>query len=342
LTAARRWQKLAQPPHPATTPSSIQIMPRLLFAHRDFPYFAPKLQTAFPQLEVVTAVDLPAAEDKLADAEIIVSVDHTFNDARLAAAPKLRWIQTMTTGTDALERARTLRRDIVITNMRGIHGPQMSEMAFLYMLNLSRRFAQTLDNQRNHRWQRWDQVRLAGKTVLIVGTGLVAEALAPRCKAFGMTVLGVSRTPRTLPHFDRVEGYDAIKALAAQADFLVLIAPYSKVTHHLVNAELLNVMKKSACVLNLARGSLCDEAALIDALKTKRIAGAGLDVFNSEPLPADSPLWDMDNVIITPHVAGSSDDNLSLQWPIIEGNLRCFLDGRAGDMINRVTLKKHD
>jgi phosphoglycerate dehydrogenase-like enzyme len=101
-------------------------------------------------------------------------------------------------------------------------------------------------------------------------------------------------------------------------------------------------MKKSACVLNLARGSLCDEAALIDALKTKRIAGAGLDVFNSEPLPADSPLWDMDNVIITPHVAGSSDDNLSLQWPIIEGNLRCFLDGRAGDMINRVTLKKHD
>jgi phosphoglycerate dehydrogenase-like enzyme len=220
--------------------------------------------------------------------------------------------------------------------MRGIHGPQMSEMAFLYMLNLARRFPHTLANQRNHLWQRWDQVRLTGKTALIVGTGLVADALAPRCKAFGMTVLGVSRTPRALPHFDRVAGYDKMKELAAQADFLILIAPYSKITHQLVNAELLKVMKKSAFVLNLARGSLCDEAALIDALQSKRIAGAGLDVFNSEPLPADSPLWDMDNVIITPHVAGSSDDNLALQWPIIEGNLRCFLDSRVGDMINRV------
>ena len=310
----------------------------LLFAHRDFPYFVPKLRAAFPQLDLVTAVDLPGAEDKLAGAEIIVAVDHSFNDARLAAAAKLRWIQTMTTGTDALERSRALRQDIVVTTMRGIHGPQMSEMAFLFMLNLARRFPQMLDNQRAHRWQRWDQVRLAGKTVLIVGTGLVAAALAPRCKAFGMTVLGVSRTPRALDSFDRVEAYDRVKELAAQADFLILIAPYSKVTHHLVDAELLAAMKPTAFVLNLARGSLCDEAALLDALKTKRIAGAGLDVFNTEPLPAGHPFWDMDNVLMTPHCSGSSDDNLALQWPIIEGNLRCFLDGRPNNMINRVTF----
>ncbi len=313
-------------------------MTRLLFAHRDFPYFAPKLRAAFPQLDVVTAVDLPGAEDKLAGAEIIVSVDHTFNDARLAATTKLRWIQTMTTGTDALERSRTLRKDIVVTTMRGIHGPQMSEMAFLFMLNLARRFPQMLDNQRAHRWQRWDQVRLAGKAVLIVGTGLVAAALAPRCKAFGMTVLGVSRTPRALDSFDRVEAYDRVRELAAQADFLILIAPYSKITHHLVDAELLAAMKPTAFVLNLARGSLCDEAALIDALKTKRIAGAGLDVFNTEPLPAEHPFWDMDNVLMTPHCSGSSDDNLALQWPIIETNLRCFLDNRSADMVNRVIL----
>ena len=310
----------------------------LLFAHRDFPYFVPKLRAAFPQLDLVTAVDLPGAEDKLAGAEIIVAVDHSFNDARLAAAAKLRWIQTMTTGTDALERSRALRQDIVVTTMRGIHGPQMSEMAFLFMLNLARRFPQMLDNQRAHRWQRWDQVRLAGKTVLIVGTGLVAAALAPRCKAFGMTVLGVSRTPRALDSFDRVEAYDRVKELAAQADFLILIAPYSKVTHHLVDAELLAAMKPTAFVLNLARGSLCDEAALLDALKTKRIAGAGLDVFNTEPRPAGHPVWDMDNVWMTPHCSGSSDDNLALQWPIIEGNLRCFLDGRPNNMINRVTF----
>jgi phosphoglycerate dehydrogenase-like enzyme len=308
----------------------------LLFAHRDFNYFLPRLRASFPSLEVFTAMDLPSAADKLAGAEVIVSVDHTFTDARLTAAAKLRWIQTMTTGTDALERSRALRKDIVVTNMRGIHGPQMSEMAFLYMLNLARRFPQMLANQRNREWKRWDQIRLAGKTVLIVGTGLVAAALAPRCKAFGMTVLGVSRTPRELDCFDRVAGYAQMTELAAQADFLILVAPYSKVTHQLVNAELLAVMKPTAFVVNLARGSFCDESALLDALKSNRIAGAGLDVFNTEPLPADSPFWDMDNVIITPHVAGSSDDNLALQWPIIETNMRCFLEGRSGEMINRV------
>jgi D-2-hydroxyacid dehydrogenase (NADP+) len=307
----------------------------ILFAHRDFAYFEPKLRASFPQLKVLTAMDLQSAEDKLADAEVIFAVDHSFNDARLHKAVKLKWIQAMTTGTDAIERTNT-RKDILLTTMRGIHGAQMAEMAFLYMLNLARRFPQMLTNQRNHLWQRWDQPRLAGKTVLIVGTGLVAEALAPRCKAFAMKVLGVSRTPRALAGFDRVEGYAQMRELAAQADFLILIAPYSKVTHHLVDAGLLAAMKPSAFVLNLARGALCDEAALIDALKSKRIAGAGLDVFNTEPLPADNPLWALDNVIITPHVAGSSDDNLALQWPIIETNMRCFLGNRADDMINRV------
>ena len=162
-----------------------------------------------------------------------------------------------------------------------------------------------------------EELILAGR--LAAGSRIAELAL--------VDLLGVSRTPRALPHFDRVEGYDAIKALAAQADFLVLIAPYSKVTHHLVNAELLNVMKKSACVLNLARGSLCDEAALIDALKTKRIAGAGLDVFNSEPLPADSPLWDMENVIITPHIATSSDYRSDRTVVLVVENVRRYLRG---------------
>jgi len=114
------------PPHSrAPAPTSEADMTHVLFAHRDFPYFAPKLQATFPQLEVTTAVDLPAAGALLPGADVIISVDHTFTDARLAAAHRLRWIQTMTTGTDALERSRTLRKDILITTTRGIHGPQM-------------------------------------------------------------------------------------------------------------------------------------------------------------------------------------------------------------------------
>ncbi len=308
----------------------------LLLAHRDSGFFAPKLRAAFPQINLITATELPAVDDRLAEADIIMAVDHPFNDTRLALASRVKWIQVMTTGTDAVERSRALRKEVIVTNMRGVQGPQLAEMAFLYMLNLARRFPEMLDNQRKHLWKRWDMVRLVGKTALVIGTGVIAAELAPRCKAFGMQVIGVSRTPRELPAFDRVEGYDRLKALAAEADFLILIAPYSKLTHHLVNAELLAAMKPSAFVLNLARGGLCDEAALVEALRTRRIAGAGLDVFSAEPLPADHPLWTLDNVIMTPHCAGSSVDNLSMQWPIVETNLRCFLENRAGDMINQV------
>ena len=158
----------------------------VLLAHRDFGFFGPRLRAAFPQINLITAAELPAADARLADAEVIMAVDHPFNDARLARAVKLRWIQAMTTGTDAIERSAALRKEVIVTNMRGVQGPQLAEMAFLYMLNLARRFPEMLDNQRRHLWKRWDQVRLAGKTALVIGTGVIAAELAPRCKAFGM------------------------------------------------------------------------------------------------------------------------------------------------------------
>ena len=225
---------------------------------------------------------------------------------------------------------------MVVTTTRGIHGPQMSEMAFMYMLNLARNYPRMLDNQRQHVWKRWTQTRLCGKTVTIVGVGVVAESLAPRCKAFGMTVLGVTRTPRAVDGFDRLFDYAQLEQAAAAADFLVVLAPYSAETDSLINAKVLAAMKPSAFLINLARGGLCDEDALLDALRNKRIAGAGLDVFRTEPLPPESPFWDLDNVSITAHCSGSSDDNLALMWPIIETNMRCFLDNRWSEMINRV------
>ncbi len=166
------------------------------------------------------------------------------------------------------------------------------------------------------------------------GLGLIAEALAPRCKAFGMTVLGVTATPRPVEGFDRVYVYEQLAQAAALADFLVVLTPYSPERDKLIDAKILAAMKPGAFLLNLARGGLCDESALLDALRSKRIAGAGLDVFRSEPLPKESPFWDIDNVLITAHCSGSSDDNLAMTWPIIETNMRCFLEGRHGEMIN--------
>jgi len=308
----------------------------VLFAHRDFEYFVPRLHERFPGLDILTAMDLPQADDKLAHAEVIVATGHAFNDERLAKAGRVRWIHAMTTGTDAIVGARTLRPEVLVTNTRGIHGPQMSEMAFMYMLNLARRYRDMLENQKRHVWKRWDQVRLHGKTVAILGVGLISEALAPRCKAFGMTVLGITRTPREVPGFDRMYTYGELREAAALADFFVVLAPNSPETENMIDAGLLAAMKPTAFVINLARGALCDEDALLEALRHKRIAGAGLDVFRSEPLPKESPFWDLDNVMITAHCSGSSDDNLKMTWPMIETNMQCFLEGRPSEMINQV------
>lgn len=311
-------------------------MTRVLFAHRDFAYFVPRLSQRFPGLDIATAMDLPQADDKLHDAEVIVATGHAFNDLRLARAARLKWIHAMTTGTDAIVGARTLRPEVVVTNTRGIHGPQMSEMAFMYMLNLARNARRMLDNQQRHVWQRWDQVRLYGKTAAILGIGLIAEALAPRCKAFGMTVFGITRTPRPVDGFDRMFTYGELKQAAALADFLIVLAPNSPETEGMIDGHVLAAMKRSAFLINLARGALCDEDALVEALRNKRIAGAGLDVFRTEPLPPDSPFWDLDNVLITAHCSGSSDDNLAMTWPILETNMKCFLEGRTSEMINVV------
>lgn len=311
-------------------------MTRILFAHRDFKYFVPRLHERFAGLDIVTAMDLPEAEASLADALVIVATGHAFNDARLAKAAKLRWIHAMTTGTDAILSARTLRPEVVVTNTRGIHGPQMAEMAFMYMLNLARRYREMLENQKRHVWKRWDQARLYGKTVVILGVGLISETLAPRCKAFGMTVLGVTRTPRAVPGFDRMYTYGELQEAATLADFLVVLAPNSPETENMIDARVLAAMKPTAFLLNLARGALVDDEALLAALREKRIGGAGLDVFRTEPLPRESPYWDLENVMITAHCSGSSDDNLAMTWPILETNMQCFLDGRASEMMNLV------
>jgi phosphoglycerate dehydrogenase-like enzyme len=309
----------------------------VLFAHRDADYFAPKLRERFPMLRVLTAMDLPEADDRLAEADVIVAAGHLFNDRRLGMAGKLKWIHAMTTGFDAIVGSRTLRPDVLLTTTRGIHGPQTSEMAIMYMMNLARQMPRMVENQKRRIWQRWTQIRLYGKTVAILGTGVIGEALAVRCKALGMNVLGVTRTPRAVPGFDRQFRYEELVQAASLADFLVVLAPHAPETESIINVRVLAAMKPSGFLINLARGAVCDENALLDALRSKRIAGAGLDVFRTEPLPPESPFWDLDNVMISAHCSGSSDDNLELTWPIIETNMARFLEGRPSEMLNLVT-----
>ncbi len=305
----------------------------LIYAEQAEEYFA-LLKPQFPEVEFFPAYSREAAQPVIADVEVIFTLAHVIPRALLAQARSLKWLQSMTTGTDAL--IGVLPSHVLLTSCRGAHGPQMSELALLYMLALNRNLLRMLKAQAECKWDRYAQPVLEGKTIVIVGVGYLAEHLAARCKLFGMRVLGVSGVPRTVPDFDEIYPRTALRAAAAQADFLVLLVPYAKETHHLVDSEVLAAMKPTAFLINLARGGVLDEAAFIAHMRAGRIAGAALDVFNKQPLPADSPLWHLPNVIITPNVGGHSERFVEQTLAIAIPNLRAFLEGRIGDMQNVV------
>ena len=298
--------------------------------------FERRARVDFPNTEFFCTNDRAAGLARAAGAHALIGHHFQFDDVLLKSATQLRWIQSLTTGTDEILKLPTLRPEIIVTSTRGMHGPQMSELIFLQMLALLRNFPEIQKNQRQQRWVRWPQPLLFQKTVVIVGVGSISEDLAPRCKIFGMRVVGVSASNRIPAGFDAIYSrLDLVKA-AELADFLVLIVPYTAATEKLVDAAIINAMKQSAFLINVARGGVLDEQALIQALGENRIAGAALDVFRQMPLPPESPLWRQEKLVITPLLGGMSDIYLEQAYPIVRDNLMQFLAGRTEDMKNVV------
>jgi D-2-hydroxyacid dehydrogenase (NADP+) len=298
--------------------------------------FAGRIREDFPGIDLWATNDRSAALPQLKDAEVLIAHHFQFDNDLLERATKLRWIQSLTAGTDAIVKLSALRPDVILTSTRGMHGPQMSELVFLQMLALLRDLPRLIRNQAAARWERWPQPLLWGKTVVIVGVGAIAESLAPRCKAFGMSVYGVSASSRIPQGFDGIFDRAQLHQAAALADFLVLIVPLSPQTENLVDAGVLAAMKPGAFVINVARGGVLDENALMAALRDKRLAGAALDVFRQQPLPGDHPLWHMEGVMITPLIGGMSNVYLEQAYGIIRDNLGKFLAQQPHAMRNIV------
>jgi phosphoglycerate dehydrogenase-like enzyme len=307
---------------------------KVLIVHFDAQPYRERLAPKFPAVEFHTAHHANEANSVVSDIDVIMGLGHHIPPALIAAAPKLKWVQALTTGTETLTVPGVLPPHVVLTSTRGIHGPQMSELAFLNMIALNRNFRKMQRNQAEGKWEQWNQPILEDKTIVIVGLGILAEHLAERCKLFGMNVIGVSSGRTAAPHFDEVHPRSALPKVAARADFLMLLVPYSPETHHLVDRNVLAAMKPTAFLVNLARGGVLDEAALIECLQAGKIAGAGLDIFSNMPLPADNPLWRMPNVMITPNVGGRSDKFVAQTMTILEPNIQAFIDGRMKDMRN--------
>jgi phosphoglycerate dehydrogenase-like enzyme len=290
----------------------------------------------FPQLTINVVGHHNDVGPYIADTDILLCFSPPMADHVVRDAPRLKWIQALGTGVDNIIDLPSLSKEVLVTNVRGIHGAPVSEATIAYMLSLARDLPRASVAHDKGQWERWPAALLAGKTVGILGVGLIAEYLAPICKALHMTVIGISGSPREAKGFDRMAHRDDFVKVVPELDFLVALAPLTAETRGIVGAKVFAAMKPTAYLVNVARGGVVDEPALIAALESGEIAGAALDVFAQEPLPASSPLWRTKNVTIFSHLGGYSQGYEDRAMPTIAGNMAKFLSGDLKSMINIV------
>lgn len=277
-----------------------------------------------PEVSVTT----PTAErltEELKSAEIFFGYHspEVFRDT-----PALRWIQSTSAGMDALLVPELAKRDLFITNASGIHAPQVAEMAWALTLSVSRGMLTFARQQQEHRWEWGTQYDLDGMTAGVVGLGGIGRRYARVAAAFGMRVLAVDPQPLAKPEeVEALWNLDRLDELLEVADFVLIACPATAETQSLIDRKRLARMKSTAILVNIARGGIVDEDALSEALRDGRLAGAGLDVCKTEPLPPESPLWDVPNLVITPHCAGLSPGRTRRLTEFFCENLRRYFDG---------------
>jgi phosphoglycerate dehydrogenase-like enzyme len=283
-----------------------------------------------------------ARDAALADAEVCAA--YRFSERLLACAPNLKWLHLGLAGVDAAMFPAMTRSKIKLTSSRGLHDETVPQAAWAFVLS----FATGLhEGYRQKHEQRWDRkaivlkrTPLSQQRLLIIGTGRIGSGIARLARQSGMEVWGVRRSQSqgTLPHFDRVMTLRGLRTALRQADYVVLATPGGPGTANLIGAAELKQMKPTACLINIARGSVIDETALVAALRSGQIAGAGLDVFAEEPLPENHPLYSLPNVAFTPHTSGDTADYSYRAAELFLSNLRRYLSGRP--LVNVIDKRK--
>jgi len=318
-----------------------------------------KLENISPRFNITQRV--PASAEELAD--LVGSVEILYAPALLPEpedAPRLRWVQIHSAGADQILQHRLFTAtDVTITTTSGIHAVNIAEYVFAQMLAFAHRLPTMFEDKRaknwpEDRWERYLPHELRGATVGIVGYGSIGREVARLADAFGMRVLAVKANLRQLTREyayslpgtgdpeaeipDRIYPVEALASMARECDYLVLTLPLTERTRHLVNANIFAAMKSTAVLINVARGGVVDEAALIDALRRGHIAGAALDVFEEEPLPPESPLWELPNVILSPHISGATPHYDERATDLFAENLRRFAAGEP--LLNVVSRQR--
>lgn len=276
--------------------------------------------------------------DDMRDVDLLVCFD-PFEKLDLDLFPNIKWIQLLSAGINQVPLDKVLKKNIILTNNRGCYSIPIAEWIVLKALEMIKNSREFYDRQNEKIWKMdTSLLELYGKTVGFLGTGSIAQEAAKRLEAFGVKILGFNRSGRPLEYFHQCYSIDMINQYIGQCDFFVIAAPYTNETHHLVNEEVFSNMKDGTYLINIARGSIIDEKALIENLKSAKIKKAALDVFETEPLPETSPLWDMDNVIISPHNSWSSEMIHTRRFEIAYKNMKRYKNNE--ELINIVDLKR--
>ena len=335
-----------------STPIKVLILTRSPFSDDQ----VEQIRAVSPRLAVVQrdANALDGGESIWQGVEVLYT-DRTLPQP--AQAPGLRWVQAAFAGVDGWREHPVIQK-VTLTTSSGIHAPGLGEHVLMLMLAFAHRLTAMLDFQRRGEWAhtRWGELNsqeLRDATVGIIGYGSIGREVGRLARAFGMRVLAVKRDASRpgdrgyrmaglgdpgSENVDRLYPPAELRAMLRESDYVVLAAPHTPETHNLIGRAELAAMKPSACLINVARGALVDEPALIEALQNGAIAGAGLDVFAQEPLPADSPLWRMPNVIISPHAADYNDRYEGRAAQVFAENLRRYLAGEP--LLNVVDLAR--
>jgi phosphoglycerate dehydrogenase-like enzyme len=295
-------------------------------------WFSERLRKDFPQLEVAHLSSYDGVGDHLQDAEIVIT--WSLRPEQFKAARKLRWIHSPAAAVHQLIFPELVNSDVILTNSSQVHGPVVAEHVIALLFALAKRLPDAVRLQQKHTWGQEPMWRgrprpreLAGATVGLVGIGSIGREVAKRASALGMRVIATREHPEkgSPENVEKILPSSRIDEVLSQSDYVILAAPLTSTTRRLMNAVRFEKMKAEACLINVSRGPLVDQDALAQALRQKKIGGAALDVFDQEPLPSGSPLWDLENLLITPHTAAMTEKLWARHYKLIAENLRSYL-----------------
>lgn len=299
-----------------------------------------RLTTHYPSEDFIFCPSMDEAKHKIDKAEVIVTYGSDLDETLIASAKKLQWVCVLSAGLDQLPFQALKEKDVLVTNVKGIHKVPMAEYAISMLLSVYRHERLLMIKQQQHVWDRTVKpLEISGKTMLIAGTGAIGQEVARLAQAFNIKTIGVSKHGRSVEFFDETVTTSQMTTRLPEADFVVSVLPSTVETKNIYTFDVFQAMKNEAVFLNMGRGDAVENDVILKAVQEEEIMHAVLDVFEQEPLPEDHPLWDADNITITPHLSGISPYYLPRALDILEKNLDVYMKG-YGEFVNKIDVSR--